>query len=399
LANAVGRSANVLIPLALVGIYGVTPETDRFFFVLALAFYFYSTLSYAAMEGSVPIAVRFNRSLSSQGILRMALATSAALLVIALMVQSCVAEYHIWYAVGFALMSGAGIANGFAAGVLHAHSRYHLPGLSWVLRLIPFCLFVAARQPVERLHFLAAGIGLADWLRLVLLIAFRPKPAPSHRLWGATAFLKRHLSNYLALATAMVLMGLNPIIDRLIAQASGPGSLSILDAGDRLYGILSTLSTIGVMTVLLTRLSQAASGKTLDKEWPAVIKMVIVWSGIWLVVGVMIGYGLFGEWLSDTTSLSEFESRSVQFTFWYYLPGLIPFTISIACIKRLQAVQRNWILAILSASMVALNIPASLALRAVLGVPGIALATSIVYTVYSLLLAASLSSASLKFKG
>jgi len=388
LANAVGRSANVLLPLALVSIYGANPDTDRFFFILALAFYFYGTLSYAAAEGSVPIAIQYHRSLSSQGIIKIAISATAILLLIAWVVLSQNEAYQIWYAVGFALMAGAGIANGFSIGILHAHSRYALPGLSWALRFIPLILFIASHQPVANLHLLAIGIGVADWCRLALLLCMRPETPASHQSWQVLPFLRRHLSDYLPLSIAMLLMGLNPIVDRLIASLSGTGSLSILDAGERLFGIFSTLCTLGMMTVLLTRLSQAVLDRTLDRKWPLILKMALGWSGIWLLIGAMVGFGIFGDWISDSTSLSEFQGQSVQRTYGYYLPGLLPFTFSIVYIKRLQAIGHNWRLAVISLCMVVFNVPVSLALHSAMGVPGIALATSLVYSAQSLMLAA-----------
>ncbi len=388
LANAIGRSANVLLPLTLVGIYGANPETDRFFFVLALSFYFYSTLSYAAAEGSVPIALRYNRALSSKAIIKIAITVTSVMLPTAWVVLSKISAYHMWYAFGFSLMGGAGIANGFSTGILHAHARYALPGLSWALRFVPLILFIASRQPVGNLHYLAVGIGLADWTRLALLLSFRPKTSPSHQPWDLLVYLRKHLTDYMPLAMAMLFMGLNPIVDRLIANLSGPGSLSILDSGERLFGIFSVLCTLGLMTVLLTRLSQAVSDKTLDQQWTQILKMALGWGGMWLLIGAIIGYGVFGEWISESTPLSEFQSRSVQKTYGCYLPGLLPFTISIVYIKRLQAVGHNWQLALISLCMVLINIPVSLTLHASLGVPGIALATSLVYTVHGLILAA-----------
>ena len=387
-ANAVGRSANVLIPLALLSKYGAGPETDRFFFVLALAFYFYGTLSHAAAEGSVPIAIRLDRSLSSQGIFRIALAAASVLLMIAWVVFPFCRAYSIWYVVGFALMGGAGIANGFTTGILHAQSHYALPGFSWTLRLIPLILYIGFHQPVENLHLLAVWIGLADWIRLTLLLGFRPKPSPSHQLWEPTAFLRHHLPGYLPLAVAMLLMGINPIVDRLIANLSGPGNVSILDAGERLFGIFAVLCTLGMKTVLLTRLSQAALGGALDRQWPRILQMALGWSGVWLLIGLWVGYGLFGEWICKSTSLSGLQCRSIQLTYGCYLPGLVPFTISIVYIKRFQAVGLNWWLAVISLCMALINIPVSLALHSFLGVSGIALATSFVYTAHSLVLAA-----------
>jgi peptidoglycan biosynthesis protein MviN/MurJ (putative lipid II flippase) len=283
-------------------------------------------------------------------------------------------------------MAGAGVANGFATGILHAGERFTLPGLTWALRIVPLALFALSNQPAKNLQFLAAGIGLADWLRLGLLIWPRTDFSTQIVLFGPVKFLKNHFAQYFPLALAMLIMGLNPIIDRLIASLSGTGSISILDAGERLFGILATLCTLGMMTVLLTNLSKAVINETLDKDWISIIKMAGFWSGLWLAAGLLAGYLILGEWISNVTSLSEAQILSVRKTYWYYLPGLAPYALCILYVKRLQAVQRTWTLAATSSITVLLNIPASLALHHYMGVPGIALATSLVYAANSLML-------------
>lgn len=79
IANLVGRAANVLVPLTVVGLYGANPHTDQFFFILALSYYFYGTLSYAAIEPSVPIIISSNQALSSIGIVGIGLFSALVL--------------------------------------------------------------------------------------------------------------------------------------------------------------------------------------------------------------------------------------------------------------------------------------------------------------------------------
>lgn len=283
-------------------------------------------------------------------------------------------------------MSGAGLANGFATGILNARERFMMPGLSWSLRIIPIVIFVLFNQPAQNLHFLAIGIGIIDWLRLWLLLSHQPDLAIPCQKYSPLLFLKNHSSKYLPTAMAMIIMGLNPIIDRFIADFGGPGSISILDTGERLFGIFSVLCTLGMMTVLLTNFSKAVINKTIDKTWSSMMKMVGLWSTAWLAIAFLIGYSALEIWLSKSATLSPDQGLAIQKTYAYYLLGLIPLTFSIVYFKRLQAIQSTWPLAITSIITVLINIPASFVLHQMMGVPGIALATAIIYAAQSAML-------------
>ncbi len=179
------------------------------------------------------------------------------------------------------------------------------------------------------------------------------------------------------------------MIDRLIAGVSGPGAISILEAGDRVYGILAALSTIGLMSVLLTRLSQDAINGRLNDRWPAVLKLIGGWCMVWWIIGILIGVFAMAWWLKRFTTLDAAQTQMVHAVYWYYLAGLPAGIFSLAYVKRLQASRRFWVLTGAAAISVSLNIPASLLLRRLLGVPGIALATTLIAYLLCLILMAT----------
>jgi peptidoglycan biosynthesis protein MviN/MurJ (putative lipid II flippase) len=72
------------------------------------------------------------------------------------------------------------------------------------------------------------------------------------------------------------------------------------------------------------------------------------------------------------------QARASLWVYGYYLAGLPFFVLILVYVKRLQALQRWWVMVVTSSVTVALNIPLSLALRQWMGVPGIALATTII---------------------
>ena len=69
----------------------------------------------------------------------------------------------------------------------------------------------------------------------------------------------------------------------------------------------------------------------------------------------------------------------MEIVYWFYLIGLPPFILTLTYVKHMQALQYLWVLVMTSTLAVMANILLSLTLRNLLGVPGIALATTFVY--------------------
>lgn len=379
-ANLAGRAANVLIPLTVITLCGVNGQTDRFFFILALGFFCYGNLANAISETTVPLLLSDRLTLTARNIVIMALLWFLLILAAGFIWTAYSASAAWAYALALALMAGAGLVNGFAVGALFAQERYVLPGLSWALRLVPLVIFMSSRTPAYKLPLLALGIGGADCVRSALLMGISGIKVDRPRKASARHPLTACFSAYSAVILAMLIMGLNPIVDRLIAGMGGPGAISMLETGERVYGVLAGISTTGLMTVLLTRLSKDAVQGVLGRQWPSVTKLIGVWSALWLAIGAACGYFALGWWLQAFTTLSPIQSHTVEMVYWLYLIGLPSFILSLTYVKHLQAMQRLWILVMIASLAVLANILLSLTLRHILGIPGIALATTFVYT-------------------
>jgi putative peptidoglycan lipid II flippase len=275
-------------------------------------------------------------------------------------------------------MAGAGLLNGLATGVSYAREAYALPGLLWLIRLVPLLAFFMIGFPQSQMAWLAIGLGIADWIRGVILL-HRPQalfcdPAASNQGSAAQVLL-----SYSLVLAASVIMGLNPIVDRIIAERCGVGAISILETGERLYGILAGLATMGLMTVLLAQLSKQQQVNADDPAWPAMLKFIRCWILFWLLAGLGAGYWGLDFWLDRLTPLSPVQSQAAKGVYWLYLMGLPAFVLGVAYVKRLQAGAHFNVMVFTSILAVILNIPASLALAAAMGIPGIALATTLIY--------------------
>ena len=380
IANLVGRAANVTLPLAVIAAFGANANTDRFFLVLAVGFFCYGTIANAIAESTVPLLISSNRRLNATNILKYAAGVTLLSLLVGIGWHWITGQIDLVYATALALMIGAGIANGFFTGILHAQERYAPTGLTWALRFVPLTGLLLLQPKAGQLAWLALGIGVMDWLRCVVLIRCGRHAPINGEPIDLKKFINRYRSTYGTVLIAMVVMGFNPLVDRLIAQLSGPGGISILDAAERVYGILGALCTMGLMTVLLTRFSQEATDNSLDRRWLSLMKMLAVWCLAWMVIGILGGHWGLDIWLAKGTNLADRQCAAVKLTYWYYLIGLPAFATGVAYAKRLQAVRRTTILATVSLMAVILNLIASLALQRTMGIPGIALATTLVYT-------------------
>lgn len=377
--NLIGRAANVLIPLAVVGACGVNRQTDSFFLILAVAFFFYGTLANAISDVSVPLLISGRLAFSRIHIFLSGIFATLVILPIAGLCHLFLTQFSWHYVFALAALSGAGIANGLASGRRLAEERFAIPGITWSLRLLPLVFFIAADPPASALAWLAIGIGLADWLRLVILAGYAGSPSPDVSVSGFNSIFSAFPAYGLVLA-ASAIMGLNPVIDRLIARISGPGSISILEAAERAYSILATLCTIGISSVLLTHFSKAVNQGSMLRQWKKVVQFVLLLSMLWMCAGIALGWWGLAVYLDHIASLSINQADMVKQTYWCYLVGLPLVVFVLVYTKHLQALQKWWAMLVSAVLGVGLNIPMSLLLRQWMGVPGIALATTLVYS-------------------
>jgi len=286
---------------------------------------------------------------------------------------------------GIALTAGCGLFGGYLTGILHAHNKYLATGMTWLYRLLPLVLYwILSPQPAW-LSWLALGIGLVDALRAHTLYRLtrthratrERKPAP----------LRMHLiSHYWPAVLSAALPGLSPIISRAIAALDGAGGISLLETGDRLYGVIGGLATVGIMNVVLTHLSQSHANGSFEREWSRVIRLALGWSVLWLAIGLLAGYLAFdaGYWTlfqMDATAMSV--TRDI---YYYYTAGLPAFIVGIVYVRRLYATGNTSLLVPAAAASVTANAIGGYGLYWLLGLPGIALASTVVYSAMTLAL-------------
>jgi len=247
----VGRSINFLIPFVLLHLYDFGKTTDIFFLAFSIASFFFGTIANLLTDASIPRAVRGQPLLNAR--LRLKLGIILALIAATIV---WIANYTsdslpiLTLLLGVAAMVIGAVFAAFPAGVLSAHDHYALPGILWGLRSLPLLIWWLARPTDQMLGWLMLSLGGMDLLRAYWLERLARH---STHFWVCGHW--NSLQGYFSIIVAGMLGGLNPIVDRFIAAKADAGGVSLLEAGERFYGVLATLATIGVMNVILVKLS------------------------------------------------------------------------------------------------------------------------------------------------
>lgn len=370
--QSLGRVATILTPVLVLLAHPADRETDSFFLMLSVSFYFAGTIANGLLDATLPLYKQYGYMPNGVRILGVATAIASA--------QFAAWRYFvpssgIGYAISGALMTFSGIVAAFPSSVLFANGRYAAVGVSWLLRLIPLGLFVSVTDGDSSLAWLALGFGVADLARLAL-IARSSRQFAAIRSGQADLRSTRH---YFSVVVGVMVSGLNPLADRFIAGLGGPGGISILDLGERIYQVFGALATVGFSPVAMVYLSDHGQGQDAFAAWRRLMLVTMIWSVGWALLG-LLALALGEIWLTvDYLKLSREESQLAIECSRYLLLGLPPLLIGSVCVRQLIVSQSHvWLVVMAGVGLLA-NVVVSYVLFLAIGLAGIALGTSVAY--------------------
>jgi peptidoglycan biosynthesis protein MviN/MurJ (putative lipid II flippase) len=380
-AHVVGRAVNVAFPLVLLGLHRPDAHTDAFFLTLAIGFFFFGTLANALTDATVPVLLREGKGPAARHQITWALGSAAAFLAAWTVAVHIPQVGGAPLAIGGTLMVLAGVLAAFPSARLYAGHRFAAPGLLWLLRSLPLLAFVALARDSEAVPWFALGIGLADALRLLSLRHLSTRlPARVPDSHDAPSTIPR--THYVWVVMASAVAGLNPIIDRWIVSLGAPGEVSVLELAERFFGVVGALATVGFANVALVHLSGREGGA----NWAYSVRATMAWGALWTTVGLAAGLvalpQLYRHWLDLTTT----QQAWLDAAYASYTLGIVPLLLGVLSVRRLYAGGwAHWVPPVAVLSLL-LNALASYLLFRVMGVPGVALATTLVYCVTAALL-------------
>lgn len=404
-AAAFGNAPGFLVPIAIAMAFGASGATDAFFLALAVASLIATALGAATQHAAIPFLVGARRDSGDIG--AFVAEMTAVLLVVALIPTVAIDIGVRWY-IGasagwnsgdlgalsvllacFIPYVAASVVAGVYSGSLNAEHRFVRVALSPAIRWI-IILIAVAFSSVLNVYALVIGYVAGEGARLWYLyravnglyrVVFLRLPDP------------RRLASFCRVAVAQMLgsgiLAFTPLLDRLMATRLGPGSVSVLDYTDRLWQLPIGLAMAGFMVTSLSHWSENIDTDAGLQRLASETRRVALFAALTFlgpcivflvfrtpIVHLVLGHSKLRP--DDLSLLARMLSVLVVGT-PLYIAGLT-YTRAFLVLKR-----SDLLLAIATVQVVA-KLVLNLLLMPVLGLVGIAAATTVMFAASSIMM-------------
>jgi putative peptidoglycan lipid II flippase len=401
--TVLGSAPGFILPFAIASCLGVGRITDAYVFGLAIAGFGLSLCTSTIEQNVLPVALvharagrrsllAFARKTALQGLFCVAVADLPVVTVGALLLT----DHHGWpqwqrhlgivvILILVLLVTIAG-ANSALAGCLYAVNDFVLPTTTQSFRAIvpAFGLFVVGRGRTAA-ELLAVLVVLGELCRtpvLALGLSLRSRRLkvtdevrPVSSVWRTAG----------PAALGILMLASNPIIDRTVAAGYGPGSVTMLDLGEKIFFVPVTVVQASIVLVAGVRWGELAlkGGPALAQDFRRTM-----WRGIALacvlapaIAGASyLGFAILGP------NIGGVSSKNVRDIVVFFLLGLPGATVAFLAARLLTATRNTGLLPALAVQAVVVNLVGDLIGGHFLGTRGIALASAVVWGVNAVLL-------------
>jgi putative peptidoglycan lipid II flippase len=374
----IGKSLGFFIPFFIAIWFGITTETDAFFFVYGLILFLSGIFAPVVENVIVPYiaGVLFAFSIIFLFSVKPML---SALTRFDSQTLNLVYELTIEASPLLILLTWTSVL----AGSLNAYQRFALPALSPGFRALIALGMILALKDIYGVHSIALAYVGGELVRLLVLLGtvrrlgiFRIRV--SLKLGGRfREFLKTASYQTIGMAT----VGLMPVVDKTMASWLKEGSVSILYYAERLYMIPVTLVTTGLMVTLLSHWSKRYYESGFERLSAGVKKTVKVVGGMSVAATLMLllFHRLIVNIAFDRGSFDQVQLSAVDWVWVCYLFGFVPYVLTAVFTRALLTIKNTKILMMCGFYACLLNVSLNYLLMRQFGVKGIALATALVY--------------------
>ncbi|MBN1254704.1 MAG: polysaccharide biosynthesis C-terminal domain-containing protein [Deltaproteobacteria bacterium] len=405
--STAGKSVGFLIPFCIAVWFGVSSDTDAFFFVYSVVLFLAGIFSPITESVLVPFIAELKAQDESQvgkflgKVLVLVTIGLVFLSVIFLLLSKHLLPYVTRFppeslqlifrllvetAPLFILLVGTSIFS----GALNAYKIFWLPAISPVFRatIVIFAIFLL--KDSLGVHSITIGYVIGEIFRLIILgvETFRRGILSLNLSVHVEPKLFEFLKKSFYQISGMVAVAFNPIVDRTMASWLGGGNVSILEYAERLYQMPLTLISSGFFVVLLSHWSEdfyTGDKRVFRQGVMSTTKIVgsiaLVLTALFLVVrypvvGLVYGHGKFPtHYLPAVT------------TVWsLYLLGLAPTIVGLVCARAHLVLKNTKVFMRLGILNCFLNIVLNIVLMGPFGIYGLAVSTTLSYTAVSAML-------------
>ena len=393
-------------------IFGASQETDAYFIAILIPNFIHYVLLSPPYFTIIPLYNEYKETGGIKESLRVISAVVGVLLVISLAITisiilfapniiRCLAPGFdantIALAVKLTRIVSASIIfatiSTIFTGVLHAERHFALPALKGPIQnlfIISFIVFLGSEIGISSavfgnvfgmvLMFLLLFIGMTRWVNYKGTIAFKH------------AGIVKGFKFVLPLMLGAGVTKTNVIVDRIMASRLSAGSISALSYGYLPVNFAHTIFSVSIATVIYSSMSAAAAKSDMRglqqtiQQGLRLVSLITVPASIGLII-------LNRPIIEVLFQRGAFDSHDASITsriLFYYSIGLFAISLSSILNRALFSIQNAKIYAKVGILAFILNIILNLVLLRLMGLPGIALSTSLVYiTVFLILLIAA----------
>jgi len=277
-----------------------------------------------------------------------------------------------------------------SASLLNAHRSFAAPGLA--VLIAPLCVILAITLFATATGVLRWGVGLtighglqaAFLLTLILARGLRPGLRVNFRDPGIKSFLRRALPLMCATGINTLIL----VIDRGMASKLIPGSISALSYADKIFQVPLQAFILSIATVMLPYASLQFLEED-KRDFKRTVQLAILMAAFVLlpitaglvvlarpVVTVLFQRGAFD--VQDTLTTSQ--------ALIGYASGFFTMAIYYILQRILIVIKRAFLLVAIALANVVLKFLLNLVFIRILGAPGIAVATTVMFAMTSFLM-------------
>jgi peptidoglycan biosynthesis protein MviN/MurJ (putative lipid II flippase) len=403
IGTALGGAPGFLLPFAIASRLGVGRITDAYVYGLAVGGFGLALCISTIEQNVLPVAqaytrggrrslLGFARKTALQGFLGVTIADLPVVAVGLLLLT----DRHGWppwqrhlgitiILILVVLVAVAG-ANSALAGCLYALNDFLLPTATQSFRSI---------APAVGLVFVGRGRTAAELLAILVVAGELCRtPVLAVRLARLSRGLRstdkvRPVTSVwrtaLPAGLGILAIAANPIIDRTVAARYGPGSVTMLDLGEKIFFIPVTIVGASIVLVAGARWAALAlnDASALAHDFRRTLRRGVVLACVLapaIAGATYLGFAVLGP------TIGGVPSKNVRDIVLFFLAGLPFATVALLAARLLTSTRNTRLLPALAAQAVVVNLTGDLIGGHFLGTRGIALSSAVVWGINALLL-------------
>jgi putative peptidoglycan lipid II flippase len=393
--SVIGKGVGFIIPFFVAASFGVSAETDAFFYAYGVILFFGGIVAPTIENAIVPYIAEIREDRKAVGqflgqiILISGLFISLLMIGIALFsipILGSITNFDhnslkliekiLWEisSLGVLLM-----ITSVLGGTLNTYKLFAENAISPAVRAVVTLIFIFLFRESLGIHAVGLGyvvgeIARCAWLSYFVVNKFNVVPVP--RFSGPN--VKKFFFGTIQMVIGLTALNMTTLIDQTMASWLDAGSVSKLFFADRLYVVLTTMVSAGVLVTILSYWASIPNDERemLTRKVDEAIKVLFL-----LSVGSVIILILFNRSLVDLfffqSDISKEVLDEIALIWVGYLVGFVPYLLARVYVRALLVVNETKVIMYGGVFKSVIKIAINFAVFPFFGLLGLAVSTSL----------------------